>query len=144
MGDVTFTGAAAPLMTAVQGIYLFTPGMMARDWQMVRLPRGIGEIAKDMGMSGCDHTLVLRYLNVSAEDVPGIFDFLQDLWTPASGSPQSGTLTVPDYGSYPHCVVTACEPDQQARRAVGVSPESTAGTVAYDLGFTLTFRQLRR
>ena len=143
MSNVTFSVAASPLMTPVLGVWNFTPGMMQRDWVFVRLPRGVGEIAKDMGMSGCDHELRLEYLNVAAEDVSGIFDFLQGLWTPAAGSPRSGILTVPDYGSYRHCVVSNCVPDAQALRAKNMTPGSTAGTKVYNLGFALTFRQLR-
>lgn len=131
-------------MTPILGVWNFTPGMMARDWVMVRLPRGIGEIAKDMGLSGCDHELQLTYLNVAPEDVAGVFEFLEDMWIPSGGSPASGTLTVPGYGSYPHCVVTACEPDALALRAKAQTPSNLAGSKAYNLGFTITFRQLRR
>ena len=111
---------------------------------MVRLPRGIGEIAKDLGLSGCDHQLRISFLNVSAANADSIFTMLHGLWIPTSGSPKSGDLVVPDYGTYPHCIVTGCELSDQAAVATDVSPASPKGTDRHDYHFDLTFRQLRR
>lgn len=143
MANVTFSTISDPLMTPALGICRFTPGMMQRDWVMVRLPRGLGEIAKDMGLSGADHVLELTYLNVPEGDVAVIFRRLERMWIPVSGNPRSGTLTVAGYGSYPHCVVVSCVPDAQAVRARSISTENPTGQKVFDLGFTVTFRQLR-
>lgn len=132
------------IITDAQGVWRLTPGMMRREWVMVRMPRGIGEIAKDMGLSGCDHQLSLSFLNVSESDVDNTFESLQELWTPESGSPKSGTLVVPDYGTYPHCVITDCTPGEQTPVATGIDADDPVGERCYDLHFQVTFRQLRR
>lgn len=142
MAEVKFRGEK--LIDDAEGVWLFAPGMMLRNWVFVQPPRGIGELAKDMGLAGCDHTLSVTFLNVDEANIDNIFDRMQDFWTPSSGSPPSGTLEVPKYGSYRHCVITDCQPGEQSVRAKSVSPSSPKGTECWDLRFDITFRQLRR
>lgn len=140
MASVTFR--SSDIITDAQGVWKFKPGIMNRDWVFVRLPLALGEIAKDMGMSGTDHVLTGKFLNVSVGSVNSILTALRNLASPSSGSPRSGTLTVPEYGSYNHCVISNVETGEQKASGKDVGPDGSV-TKTYDIEFSITFRQLR-
>lgn len=137
MAQVDFRNST--LINDVEGVWDFTPGMMQRDLVFVRMPRGIGELAKDLGVAGCDHSLTVTFLNVQTSDVQTIFSRLDGMMDPVTG-----TLQIPDYPSYRHCLMTSCQPHAQAVRAYNISNSNPAGTKRWDLGFDIMFRQLRR
>lgn len=141
MANVTFTGIGEPLLTADQGVWGFTPGMMTPRTKQEPLTRSMGELVKELGRNGADHELILTYLKVAPEDVEGIFDLVESMWIPRL---TMGTLTVPDYPPYRNCYVSECEPSPQTARARDISPANPKGTACYELTFTITFRQTRK
>lgn len=148
IGSVTFTGAT--LITPAQGEYDFNPGLMQPIWQHVRPARATGEIRKHMGTAGCDHSLQLYFLDVvpgsSAGQVLAIVAALQNMAAPTSGTPVTGSLVVPDYGTFPYCAITSVVlGPQTARVKLNASTPATASqTQVYDIDVTITFHQTRR
>lgn len=133
---ITFRGSS--VLADTEGVYDFTPGQMNRAWSFVRLPRGSGELAKDLGVNGATHTVVVTYIAVASGSVATLFSRIAGLQTPVSGS-----LVIPRYGTYPHCVVESVSWDKQTLAAKSVSPSSPKGTAVDTMRVTITFRQLR-
>ena len=142
MGQLTLAGST--IITSAEGVWRLSPGMMPRTFSFRQLARGVGEVAKDLGGGGCDHSVDLTFLNVAAASVQTIWDRLQNMLSPTSGSPSSGTMTCTGYPSFAHCVLTAVQPDAQTARVLEGSAGTLYGDQVYDMHFTLTFRQVRR
>lgn len=150
MTTPTVTWAGISIITAIQGVWEFTPDLMPSIFKFDRPVRSIGELSKHLGGGGCDHSLRVIYLGVEAGTAAGkVMDFfgdLQDLLCPATGTPLAGSLIVPDYGTWPHCVMTDCSPGTLTPRAVlntsiGSGPYNKT---VYDLEFSMSFHQTRR
>lgn len=137
---ITFTNHGLSnnvLFGDTEGAYQFTPGLRARRLEIVALPRGLGELVKDLGSVGATHTLVLTFIGVLPADVASVRARIQSCLTGTTG-----TLTVPESGTFPHCVCLEAEEGPQSPAIKNVTA-SAAGTRCYTMTFRLTFRQLR-
>lgn len=151
MSTGTVTWAGVTVITPAQGEYDFTPGLLQPVWKMERPVRCLGEFAKHLGAIGCDHVMRVTYLNIApgtgSGQVMAFMESLQNMVCPATGSPSSGSLVVPDHGTWPHCVIMGIAPGPQTARTT-VQAAVTAGalykTQVYDLEYTITFHQTRR
>lgn len=134
---ITFNGN---LITAGEGTYRFAPGIMNRVWQFKRLARADGEISHNKGRAGCDHVLTVRFSDVPVAGISGIQARIESLLA----DPSEYTLTVPDYGSYPNCVVSDIQESEQTRTIADLQISGGLDfTKTYMMEYTVTFRQLR-
>lgn len=108
------------------------------------MPRTIGMIAKDLRVEGPTHELTITYTGVPVSGIQDKFDDMEELSLPLNGRSQSGSLVVPDYGTYPHCIIDSITASPQTVRAKNISPTDAVGDKVYELTFTIIFRQLRR
>lgn len=136
--QITFRGQS--LLTSVEGTYDFTPGSMNRQWSFVRLPRALGEFAKDLGRNGASHTLVARFHNVALAGLASVFSRISGFQTPVAGA-----LVVPDFGAYGNCVIESVEHRAQTPTVhnIALNGNNLSETRSCLLEFTIKFRQLR-
>lgn len=140
--SVTF---GTTLVSNTTGYYEFTPGMMQRKYANEQLPRAMGEIAKDMGMTGCDHQLVVTLLAVAPANVATVHNAFAAIAAP-TGRVAAKSLIVPNYDAFPNCICTACSCVKLAVRGTytTIGQNGPVNTLCYDMTFNLTFHQLRR
>lgn len=130
---VTFGGTT--IVSNTSGVYQYTPGVMQPRLQFDAAPRSLGEIPKALGVSGTDHRLEVTFVGVTAASVAGVVSAMQALATGMA----TGTLAVPGYASVPNCVVSAVTPGRFELRGSGNAPYTTK---CYDMGYSVTFRQV--
>jgi len=121
-----------------EGAFDWHPGMITRRWAYRTMLRTDGEIAKPGGLSGCDHTLVLKFLSVPVSGLAAITTRMKNLARLLTEE----TLVVPDFGSYPNCSVKSVTRNPQKAGIVDIGPELDL-VKCYNLEYTIVFRQSR-
>lgn len=135
---VTFRGSN--VITSSEGMYRAKLGLVKREYNYIKLARALGLIAKDTGHSGATHQLDIVFDCTVAEALL-IRARIQAFLTPVSGS-----LVIPDHGTFQHCLLdeaieTGCECSIVGLNSI--SALSNAANRGYTLEYSLTFRQLR-
>ena len=125
---VTFLGAT--VIAGGEGVIeSFVPGKMQNVYAIEGLPRGVGGVVHHLGKPPAAGRMVVVFL-VAKAGVAGIKTRMEALDTPLLGA-----LVVPDFGTYPSCVMTACVPGQVMAELVGASE-------GYSMPYELEFAQV--
>lgn len=136
MADIiTFKGST--LLADGEGTYDFQPGRIfgQRDYEVIKMARAVGAIAKDLGSGATPLNLTL-YMPTADGTVATIFSRIATF----AATPETGSLVIPGYGTYTHCLVMD---SGHAERQKRITKLTTPNADGYDLLFGLLFLKLR-
>lgn len=129
------------ILDSGEGTYSnFKPGLTTRIMKPEPLAQALGEIAKDLGRGGANHSVTVTYL-VEDADLEDLIDRIETI-TNTSGS---GTLSVPGWKAIPACVIQ--EPQVETPERIELDPQPgtwTSSSPGWEITVTYNWRQLRR
>lgn len=132
---ITYKGST--LLDAGEGTYEFHAGRVfgQRDYEIIKMARAVGAIAKDLGSGPTQLSLTL-FMPTADGSVATILSRIATFAAQAT----TGSLVIPDYGTYTHCLLVDSGHAAPQKRITKLTTPNADG---YDLIFGLTFLKLR-
>lgn len=112
-------------------------GTINPSWDFKSLAQADGELANPLNRKGCQHKVVVNFVNVPIASIQSIRDRMDSL-TRAGKQ----TLKIAEWPDIPNCVCEEAPLTSSRRCSISRTIATYGQSVGRDLDFTLTFHQL--